>query len=1123
MKYLLPPFWYKFGEATGKKDGSLFEELVGDILALEYGSSSWTQTGTTWDGSKDFYFYSEEKRLWAECKNYRSKISLNVLSSTLIMAQIEHVDEILIFSYSPLKLPVYEKIVKYTDVSGKLVKIYEDEALENLIFYHREKLLSKYFPTFSFDLIDWELSKPTIICSVIKDPLLAYSIEDDVKIIPNSPGTIDFNTILCLYISIHNKNKDILLVDVECNWKKDSRFFEFLGGELNKKILEVPPYSTSAIKFFFRVVNYKKIIELPYAIVNYQYTNIKSDQTIISFKPARCNWLGDTILIGQSYENILKRFSSQSINRKVFSALHIYGTSGTGKSRIINEAVAVGLKNGYRIIKFSIEHFSKNKSENKIVWLIKELVYALYNIPDLDSEIDYDFIDKYQGYNQVFELLKKINSLDLNSNIENEIGKYAETIAAKLCETKCFIIFDNVQYFPENFNRFLEMIFSYSIIRNRKCLFAAIVCFNISHMSSKSAAMDLNFFFKQYSKSTPSIISWHLKGFVEKNEARVYFNQLLSRSANIAEKYINKFLERTANNPYYIKSTISWLEKNGWLVCSDGHYEIKNYREFYRIIDTLPENIEEMILHRWTYFIEHKEDINVYLLILSIIHFYGKIDWLKMQQFQIKESFIYELEYYEFIKRVENKRKDYCFYHDIVEDFFCKQYYPLSEIAIHNYISLDLLVEKEASQEKYLELIKVMQGRTSILPIEAFCNIDDIPLKWCSEYLDLLMELHLKHLNKFKNWKHWIQVATSLCSKTREFEGTKRALCFFDRVYHKCLTEKRLYDEISFGWFIITYGNVLYEAGRVDDAIKYTKKYWETHKWNTENENESRVLGYVINRLHVYKRYNTSVPLQNREVIKLLKLSDSISLIHDDNEIKYVNLIDYGCCGYSSKEHKKHILQNFEKACTLFESKDIPQKTMNHIKAQIKIALIKRDTSKVIELCNYGIDYAVNGKHAYYKGFFSEYFYLYMASAYLINEDVNNTESALVEAEEIDFILSLRVQWIILWLKSIKFYINHENYKALQYVEEAYISLYNTPKKTYKQDFLDQISSNYKLIASYCILSEENLPTVNVSALKPYYAIIKKYSKDEASKYIDSCEANSNITSLNNKINFPCF
>ena len=114
MRILTSKYWNKFkkikytkdGKKYIVKDGKKFEDLIKVILDLEYGENRWKETGKSWDGSRDFEWKSNDWYRWAECKNYESNISLNVISNTLIMAMIEYADEVLIFSYSKIKKPV---------------------------------------------------------------------------------------------------------------------------------------------------------------------------------------------------------------------------------------------------------------------------------------------------------------------------------------------------------------------------------------------------------------------------------------------------------------------------------------------------------------------------------------------------------------------------------------------------------------------------------------------------------------------------------------------------------------------------------------------------------------------------------------------------------------------------------------------------------------------------------------------------------------------------------------------------------------------------------------------------------------------------------------------------------
>jgi len=118
--------------------GVRFEKLVKQLLSAEYGNINFHETKGSWDGSKDFFYYSIQNKCWVECKNYLSRIDLKVLSSTLIMAQLSEIDTILYYSYSPINLNTKTKLLLNADKSGKRIFFYDDTVLEQKILQYWE-------------------------------------------------------------------------------------------------------------------------------------------------------------------------------------------------------------------------------------------------------------------------------------------------------------------------------------------------------------------------------------------------------------------------------------------------------------------------------------------------------------------------------------------------------------------------------------------------------------------------------------------------------------------------------------------------------------------------------------------------------------------------------------------------------------------------------------------------------------------------------------------------------------------------------------------------------------------------------------------------------------------------
>ena len=96
--------------------GIRFEDLIEKLIRAMFPGEKWRRNGKSYDGKKDFVFPAEESlpdQKWAECKNYKSNLSLNVIAPTLIMGAIEDINTIFFFSYSPLNDNAVDNLLRY--------------------------------------------------------------------------------------------------------------------------------------------------------------------------------------------------------------------------------------------------------------------------------------------------------------------------------------------------------------------------------------------------------------------------------------------------------------------------------------------------------------------------------------------------------------------------------------------------------------------------------------------------------------------------------------------------------------------------------------------------------------------------------------------------------------------------------------------------------------------------------------------------------------------------------------------------------------------------------------------------------------------------------------------------
>lgn len=139
----------------GTNKGIIFEDLIEALLGAMFPNEVWRRTKESHDGKKDFVYPWDEHlpgQKWAECKNYSSNLSLNIIAPTLIMGTIENIDSIFFFSYSPLNDNAIEGILRYSEATQKDVKVYDGNLLESLICkYHNKNNIASFFPNTDFE------------------------------------------------------------------------------------------------------------------------------------------------------------------------------------------------------------------------------------------------------------------------------------------------------------------------------------------------------------------------------------------------------------------------------------------------------------------------------------------------------------------------------------------------------------------------------------------------------------------------------------------------------------------------------------------------------------------------------------------------------------------------------------------------------------------------------------------------------------------------------------------------------------------------------------------------------------------------------------------------------------
>lgn len=1092
----------KNGKASCKKnvkDGEKFEELIKAILDLEYGQGHWKKTSKSWDGSRDFEWKEDNYYRWAECKNYEGAISLNVISNTLIMAMVDFADEILLFSYSKIKKPVLEKLIRYADISQKVLRIYADESLETIILKHMSQLKKQFFPEFNLSVPNMDL-QPYVSCNIISDPVLAYTVNYDDGNISKKPNEIIFPSTLCLSIFIINWSDKKRTFELEIKWDKCDCCFEIL--DLNKhgeKTFQLNPNSTMSKKVYFRTTIYKPRLNMP--VVSLSCENYSKD---FNFGFVKCTWDGECTLQGSTYNKIKTKFSNV-INSKFYRAINIYGTSGIGKSRLLRESEDLAIRKDYRVIRFSL--IDKNNNTNSFCTFITEFLCALYDMPNFNKFEDSQSTDNLGG---IYKLILKINSMD----IEEIINKVVPIAVRKLCICKCYITFDNVQFYPELFISFIQNIVESCLVLNKHCKSKMGFSFNIDYIYSQNDCLD---FFALLINNKDKIQNRKITGFSSGDETKVFLNQLLEYS-DIDDAYINQIIASSQNNPYYLLAYLKSMETNEILKKrADGYFiPVNKYSLFKEKMKEIPKDVSETIEERWRSYIANKDEYKI-LKIISILHIFQHLDYELIKVFSLSEDTIKELVVCHFLKCKNENYNNYYFEHDLIEKYFSKCFFPLCRYAIEPKVP----AYADYWYNKICHIVH--QDDMDTAEIKQITN-KELPYKIGLEIYTLLIQYLLDKMNKICDLEMYLEIICNICANIREIYGTKEAIILYKKLVNKVETCFPEYQSIiHWAWTIISYANLLYENNCYNEAIDSIKNlllYWLDS--NISNEN-AIIYCYLYNRLHVYKRaLNENV---NNDSIYWLEKSE---VYENCAETKFLNLIDRGYCFYDNIFSKEKLLLHWKNACNVYETNNLPTKKVNYYYTKIRIHIFCGEYQEAKITIEKGLK-AIEAKEEgmYYFTYFTQR-YLLCKIALMLLQYKSNENKKIIElfqkVEDLNLILKGRTFYTIYYLKAIFYFMKKKYADSFLCIQSSIDALIESKKLTFQKNYIDQIYENVNYFMCKAIMNNYGEDITGQLSNQKLIKSIKrslKNSIEKCNQLIISHTPSGLLQSDDHKINFP--
>lgn len=675
MKKLEFELWkpYFWNNKMNKFDGVKFENLVAELLALEYPpvrpGEIWQRTELSWDGKRDFYqFFTEDGKSllrWAECKAYQKSITFNILAPTLIMSTLHNTNEVIFFSYSPLNREAVRELQQFSTVNHKRIRIYDDERLEQLVFRYKDHA-SFHFSTF-FPDVDCSLPEDTrsFPISYEADAYIyrqnaSYRMEELKKL------KLRVNELFELRISLANRTLDEQQITLEFDMMQND-IYRFLDAE-NRNLHVVKKITLQggeavAIPFPFKITGFAQRVFLP----EFFFTcgGQSCSYALGSFGGS---WLLETPYLGDMEQ--FKDFSEATMCRYE-TVCAVFGPSGVGKTRHLREVQGLRLMVGRKCLWSDSVHADGNAR----VWL-KQVLSRLYALPLIR-------VDAYEAGDFPNVETRIVTDILYDTNFRlgtDQLEQISMVILKALKDQDTLLIVDNVQDFDHDVVYILNRMFN--LISDAPGAHL-LLSFNTDLLYRQETAAALLRRLKQLAQNDQDHYRLcQIKGLREGDDElfirSCFSNHFIthSDSALAWRPILRQIADSAGRNPLYLEQLLLYLCENSILKAENGHLYVFDNYALPVYLDNLPASTQELLDRRWGLLRKNSGLPRAKLeQVLRFLCFFGELPQRLIQELALDEDAIDLLIEAGFLRQDTGLT----FYHPLVEKYFQKKYAALTQ------------------------------------------------------------------------------------------------------------------------------------------------------------------------------------------------------------------------------------------------------------------------------------------------------------------------------------------------------------------------------------------------------------------------------------------------------------
>lgn len=1124
MKYLLPNYWDRFFK---NNNGQLFEQLCLNLLQFMYPNEEWHQTSSSWDGKKDFFADINiggisQIKCWAECKCHTDNLSIDIISSTLVVGTLENAGIIIFFSYSPMNENATEYLAFFKEKTGKQILVFDDVKLEELIIQYYDKsqkpeIIEKFFPDFLF-----EKFKRTD--SAIEPVRYHYFLSNPYNHNIFKKYSKDFYRVNDVFIvnyffentSITEKVK----IDIQINYDVlNHKYLQFLNQKNLQKSHQITlnPGEVKYIQCKYKLISYRHNIILP----SIEY-NIKGQTFRPYQKSLKGKWLADTTLIGGSYISIVtdhqSLLSADNVDNYCFSTL--YGESGTGKSRLLKEICDNAIIEGYDIFRYNGEYQISNNEE----W-VKSYLSLAYALPyqKKSYSILTDFYDEEKK-----ELISILYDENYDFTVKHNTIK--EFMLKQLLGNKHLLVFDNIQFFSDNTLRLINDFITFA--NNNACNFKILLTFNTDYIFPKTESKKLfdRLMWLEKEEKNHYYIS-HVSGF-NQEQARIYVSSCLN-CINVKKSYqftetIKLLIDKAGILPLSIEQTLFYLIQKEVLIREEDYFIISNLDLFHQTLEKIPSDLKQVLSKRLEIIAEQMECSAQIFNYLSLLTFMQEVDSQFLIQFGVDFSIIEIMIDMGLIRYTDDET--YIIYHNILKRFFKERFkkniYEISKSIVN-------IIENNDLQDDYP--LQYVISKSHMDRSEKLLQFAIRQLLASYKCHDLQKEFDKEVQRMF---------FTTLRDRniSREHLKAAKILCYHSQIYNTYDTCIKTYNDFNerffvkyescylfgeeFVDFIREFANVyilLRQEVNCRDLINEVLQQWDKLSFKNNNS-KMKMYGLLLTRKCVILKSLNILEEAKNVAEETIEIANKIN----DDELFIRISFDYGYIYYNSFFERGNTKLHWENAYIRYQkstNKNLfkMQGSVFYHEALVKAMFFEYD--EAINLAQNALNFfEINEKTPYYK----TKLYLLLATIYLIKANsgipyfYEQAKENLEIAEDLAVAFhSNRIYYKCLYLKA-KYFFSQERFSDCniylnQCLQEMYLYINDV---TQEKRYSDLIFDIYYMKRFYQNELSVYEGIKNVDILREIRKLYRM-NNEQWNTYCYNFKASSIITSPLQDMNYP--